>query len=338
MPKHTIQDVARLAGVGVGTVSRVLNNHPSVKDSTRARILQAIAELDYTPNPHARRIAGGRSYTVSVMLPMIASEFYIRLLSSLEESLDEKRYDTAIFPLMGHSRLERYLNSHTMPYQADGIIMATHDLSGMFPEGHLPTKQPVVLVDGHSHIYDCTFVDNKRGGYLAAEYVAKFNYPIYTISLQDDTDPLLMSPVFTERMQGFQEGLDAAGRQVEQDYPCLLHYQGGLEGAQQLLRHAKFPCIVFAAADLLARPLLEEAKHRKLRIGQDILIVGYDNQPWAAELGLTTLHQPVEEMGRIGAHLLLERLNGYDGPPRIIRFDPLLIERASTLSGSKAIQ
>ena len=86
MPKNTIQDVARLAGVGVGTVSRVLNNHPSVKDSTRARILQAIAELDYTPNPHARRIAGGRSYTVSVMLPMIASEFYIRLLFLLRKN------------------------------------------------------------------------------------------------------------------------------------------------------------------------------------------------------------------------------------------------------------
>ena len=138
MRKPTIQDVARLAGVGVGTVSRVLNNHAAVKDSTREGVLRAIRELEYTPNPHARRIAGGKSYTVSVLLPVVTTEFYLRLLDGLEHAFQEARYDVAIFPLLDRRRLERYLGSHTLAYQADGLVMATYNLTHLFQGHQLP--------------------------------------------------------------------------------------------------------------------------------------------------------------------------------------------------------
>ncbi|MGI8747264.1 MAG: LacI family DNA-binding transcriptional regulator, partial [Deinococcus sp.] len=114
MHKPTIQDVARQAEVGLGTVSRVLNNHASVREVTREAVLRAIADLGYVPNPHARRIAGGRSYTISVLLPVVTTEFYLRLLDGLEQAFQEARYDVAIFPLLDRSRLERYLGSHTL--------------------------------------------------------------------------------------------------------------------------------------------------------------------------------------------------------------------------------
>ena len=81
--KPTIHDVAAKAGVGLGTVSRVLNDNPAVRHETRARVLRAMEELGYAPNPHARRIAGGRSYTVSVLLPFVATEFYRRLVEGI---------------------------------------------------------------------------------------------------------------------------------------------------------------------------------------------------------------------------------------------------------------
>ncbi|MBB6097243.1 LacI family transcriptional regulator [Deinobacterium chartae] len=330
MTKTTIQDVAQLARVGVGTVSRVLNNHPSVRAATRQRVLEAIETLGYVPNPHARRIAGGRSYTVSVLLPMVSAEFYIRLLTAVEETLAAQRFDTAIFPLMGRARLERYLESHTLPYQADGVMMITYDLASLFQEGKLPTSQPVVLIDARSDQYDCAFVDNYRGGRIAGNYVAGFEGEVYVLSLEDDPEALFVSQVFVDRMRGFREGLAERGGRIERDYLCALHHQGGVQAARQLLDRATFPCTVFAAADLLAVPLMDEVTRRGLRVGQDVRVVGYDNQPWARDLGLTTVHQPVEEMGERGAAMLLERLAGFDGPARQVCFEPFLIERASS--------
>jgi LacI family transcriptional regulator len=333
MSKPTIQDVAQKAGVGVGTVSRVLNNHPSVRDSTREKILKAMESLSYTPNPHARRIAGGRSYTVSVMLPMVAAEFYIRLLTSIEETLGEQRYDAAIFPMLGRERLERYLESHTMPYQADGIIQITYNLAVLFPDGRMPTEQPVVLVDGKTDLYDCTYVDNYHGGLVAAEYTCQTEGEIYLVSFDDENDPdaIFKSLVFADRIHGFQEGVSRAGRSIKATYFCGLQYHEGLAITKQIFDHAQFPITIFAGADILGRPMIDEAKARGLILGQDVRIIGFDNQPWAAEIGLTTLHQPVEEMGAKAAMLLLERLSGFEGPPRQFCYQPFLIERASSM-------
>jgi len=332
MAKPTIQDVAQQAGVGVGTVSRVLNNHASVRPLTRERILKAMESLNYVPNPHARRIAGGRSYTVSVMLPMVAAEFYIRLISSIEETLMEARFDAALFPLLGRERLERYLEGHTLPYQADGIIQVTYNLAAMFPDGRLPTAQPVVLVDGKSEVYDCTYVDNYRGGTLAAECAARFEGPIYLVSFDDDNDDEapLRSLVFQQRIQGFRDGLAKAEKTLEEVVRCGLQLHEGREIARRIYAESTFPLTVFCGADIIGRAFIEQALHDGLDIGFDVRVIGFDDQPWAEDIGLTTLHQPVEQMGREAAAMLLERLNGYEGPPRQVCYTPRLIERAST--------
>ncbi|RTH09458.1 LacI family transcriptional regulator, partial [Thermus scotoductus] len=158
--KPTILEVAARAGVGLGTVSRVLNNHKAVRPETRARVLKAMEELGYTPNPHARRIAGGRSYTVSVLLPFVATEFYRRLVEGIEGVLLEKRYDLALFPILSQARLRRYLESSTLAFLTDGLILASYDLSEHFEGNRLPTDRPVVLVDAKNPRYDSVYLDN----------------------------------------------------------------------------------------------------------------------------------------------------------------------------------
>jgi len=330
MRKPTIQDVARQAGVGVGTVSRVLNNHAAVKDSTRAAVLKAMSELNYTPNPHARRIAGGRSYTVSVLLPIVSTEFYLRLLDGLESVFHDHRYDLALFPLMDRNRLERYLGSHTLAYQADGLVMASYNLADMFPGGELPGRQPAVLVDGRSDVVDCAFVDNELGGELAAETAVKCGGEIRVVWLETEFDHVFPHMVLSERQDGFMRGLRAAGRALAGEYSSTLSAHVARSTAAQLLDEASFPCTVFASADILAGAILDEAQLRGVRVGKDLKVIGFDDQPWAAARGLTSLHQPVEAMGRAGAELLLSRFNGYNGPPRQRRFSPHVVERAST--------
>ena len=205
--KPTIHDVAAKAGVGLGTVSRVLNDHPAVRPETRARVLRAMEELGYAPNPHARRIAGGRSYTVSVLLPFVATEFYRRLVEGIEGVLLEQRYDLALFPILSLARLKRYLENTTLAYLTDGLILASYDLTERFEEGRLPTERPVVLVDAQNPRYDSVYLDNRLGGRLAGAYLARFPGPIFAIAVEEEPDRAFRRTVFAERMAGFQEPL-----------------------------------------------------------------------------------------------------------------------------------
>ena len=332
MHKPTIQDVARRAGVGVGTVSRVLNNHVAVRDSTRDSVLGAIAELNYTPNPHARRIAGGKSYTISVLLPVVTTEFYVRLLDGLEQAFQEARYDVAIFPLLDRSRLERYLGSHTLAYQADGLVMATYNLTQLFQSGTgiRPYSGPSVLVDAHADTVDCAYMDNLLGGRLAGEYASQLGGNLYAVWVETELDHLFTTRVFDDRRSGFLEAVQHPGGRVSGEYVSSFDSLTARTVAAQLLDEAAYPATVFASADLLAGALLDEAQVRGLKVGGELKIIGFDDQPWAQGRGLTTLHQPVEAMGYEAAQLLLSRLSGEDGPPRARRFEPRLIVRAST--------
>lgn len=330
--KLTIQDVARLAGVGVGTVSRVLNNHPSVRPATRLKIEEAMRALDYVPNPHARRVAGGRSYTVSVLLPVVATEFYTRLLDGMEATLAESRYDTALFPILNEERLVRYLSSNTLAFQADGVILATHNLGELYPNGRLPTQHPVALADAQSPNYDSSFLDNEMGGCIAGEFLSGFDGPIHGIFVREPLDRAFSSTVFADRMAGFQRAVEARGRTLgpERLHAVALNQDSARTALHRVLEAERgTPVNVFAAADNLARGVLEECAVLGLKPGLDVRVVGFDNHPWAADIGLTTIEQPVEAMGSAAARLLIRRLEGYSGPPESIRFEPRLIERAS---------
>ncbi|WP_425147872.1 LacI family DNA-binding transcriptional regulator [Deinococcus sp.] len=333
MHKPTIQDVARRAGVGVGTVSRVLNNHAAVRATTRDTVLSAISDLKYTPNPHARRIAGGKSYTISVLLPVVTTEFYLRLLDGLERAFQEARYDVAIFPLLDRLRLERYLGSHTLAYQADGLVMVTYNLTQIFQQnygGSWPHSVPSVLVDAHAEGVDCAYMDNVLGGRLAGEYAASLGGSVYAVWVETELDLLFTTRVFTERRSGFLAALKQAGRQMAGEYVSSFDSLAARNVAVQLLDEAAYPATVFASADLLAGALLDEAQVRGLAVGRELRVIGFDDQPWAQGRGLTTLHQPVEAMGYDAAQLLLSRLAGQRHEPVSHRFEPRLVIRAST--------
>jgi LacI family transcriptional regulator len=331
--KLTIQEVADRAGVGVGTVSRVLNNHKSVRPETRERVTKAMQELGFIPNPHARRVAGGKSYTVSIILQVISTEFYLRLLNGLEKTLEANRYDSALFPLLGRERLERYLNSSNLAYQSDGIVMASHNLGDLYTDGKLPTRQPVVIVDGSNPHYDSVFLDNELGGQLAGRALAALEGEVYAINVHQDLDEVFKSTVFQDRMRGFKSALNDAKRDFPDDHQLtvVFNHNNARAAAREIFDRATLPVNIFASADLIAVAVFEEANLRGFEIGKEVRVVGFDDHPWSAEMGLSTVHQPVEAMGATAAELLIERLSGYEGAARQVRFEPRLIERRSTL-------
>ena len=337
--KSTIHEVANLAQVGIGTVSRVLNNHPSVRPETRARVQKAMEQLGYRPNPHARRVAGGRSYTVSVMVPFVATEFFSRLLDGIESVLTEERYDLAIFPLLSPRRLQLYLQSHTLAYQTDGLIVSSLDITQLFEGGKLPTDRPIVVVDGKSDRFDSSFVDNRLGGQMAAEYLMRFPGQLFVVTLEEDLDRVFTDTVFSERVAGFKDTLERHSHSIPPNHVYVTRFsaEGGRLALQQFMQVAPPPYNIFAGADLLALGILEEAQRHGLKLGQDLRVLGYDGQPWTEKQGLSTLVQPVEQMGAEAARFLLERINGNRNPVRCTRFEPKLVERDSTVFAGQAV-
>jgi len=332
----TIADVAERAGVGIGTVSRVINNSPAVRPETRAKVVAVMEELGYVPNPHARRIAGGRSYTVSVLLPFVGTEFYLRLLEGIEAELGEQRYDLALFPLLSKQRLERFLSSSALAYHTDGLIVASYDLAERFPGGRLPTDRPVVMVDARSEAYDSAYLDNALGGRLAAEHLLALGGPVFAVQIEEELDRAFASTVFSARIGGFREALAQAGVPLPEDhvFRTRLSAEGGQIALQRFLELHRPPLNVFAAADVVALGVVEAAERLGLEVGREVRVLGFDGQPWTAARGLSTLEQPVETMGRAAARMLIERLRGGEGPPRRERFEPRLVVRASTQAGS----
>jgi LacI family transcriptional regulator len=333
--KPTIHEVAHLAQVGIGTVSRVLNNHPSVRPETRNRVLSVMADLGYSPNPHARRVAGGRSYTVSVILPVISTEFYSRLLEGIEQVLSEERYEIALFPIFSPTRLRRYLENRSLAYQTDGLLVASQGLAYLLPNQKFPTERPVVLVDAYSPHYDSAYMDNYLGGRMAAAHLAQFPGEFFAIQMQEELDEVMRNTVGRERVAGFREGLREAGRSLPEDHVFASRFSadGGRLALQYFMRLAPPPYNIFAGADLLALGVLEEAERQGLRPGEEVRLLGFDGHPWTETRGLSTLAQPIEAMGAAAARLLMERIRGYRGTPRTQRFEPTLVARASTRPG-----
>lgn len=330
VPKSTIEDVARVSGISKSTVSRVLNNHPNVKEKTRRIVLKVIRELNYRPNLHARRFASGYSYAISVFLPEIGTQFYGRVLKGMEEELDEYGYDVALFPLLSRERLKRFSNPHAAAYQNDGFLFISLDPEKLHHLNPFPLSKPTVLADGYSEKFDCVYVDNRLGGYLAGQYLSSFPGEFFIIIVKGFEFPL-STRVFCERLLGFKAALKEKGIDLPQKNIISVDFSlgGGQIAARDVLQITGPPLNIFATCDLLALGVLEEIRGARLSLKDEVRVIGFDDQPWAKDYGITTLYQPIEEIGKMAAHLLMERIKGHKGVAKAVSFKPKLIKRSS---------
>ena len=310
MDTATIQDVAKHAEVVASTVSKVLNDYKGVSKETRERVLQAVQDLNYRPNRAARSFRTGTTQTVSVFMPQIGSEFFDHLVTAIDEELAANDYDAALFPLLNERRLARYRLADALPYQADGVIMASLNPDWLFPEARLPVKLPAVLVDAYHADYDTVTVDNAGGAHAATTHLLEKPGEIVMVTLPTQKNTF-SSGVFIERLKGFERALKDAGRVVKKNNIIETDFstEGGRAALQTLLETTEAPINIFASCDLLAKGVLEAAQNRGLRVGQDVRLVGFDDQPWAEAYDLSTVRQPVEDLGKEAVRLLHARLD-----------------------------
>lgn len=328
----TIQDVAKHASVGVSTVSKVLNDYRDIAPDTRERVLKSIEVLGYTVNRAARSFRTGKTQTASIFMPMVGTDFYDRLITAIDNELAAHDYDAALFPLLNSQRLARYKAQDALPYHADGLIFASLNPDWLFADARLPVGLPTVLVDAYHANYDTVTVDNAGGAFAATLHLLERPAETFAILVEERYDTPFASGVFLERRKGFERAISHQGLKVREDRIATVEFSadGGRTGFRQILERAEPPINIFASCDLLARSVLDEAGRLHLKVGRDIRVVGFDDQPWAAGLGLSTVHQPVEQMGKLATDFLLERLADHQLEIRHHEVKPELIVRETS--------
>jgi DNA-binding LacI/PurR family transcriptional regulator len=334
----TIRDVAKLAGVGLGTVSRVINDSPLVSEATRERVNQAIVELNYVPNPTARRLSLRKTLTIAAIAPFFTRPSFTERLRGIENSLAESKYDLIIYNVETVERRDSLIHDVPRRERVDGVIIIA--LSPR--EEDLPflsqADVPVVLVDtNHPSLTSLNrvVVDDVEGGSTATQQLINLGHRrIGYIS-----DPLENPFNFTSslfRYQGYRQAIEAAGIPFKPEY----HGQGehgryeAHRLALQMLSLAERPTGIFAASDTQAMGVLEAARDLNLRVPQDLSVIGYDDIEVAEYLGLTTIRQLLFESGQRGVDILLDALENPSKGPVCEKLPTELIVRQTTATPS----
>lgn len=305
----TIAEVARHAGVGVATVSRVLNGSPAVREATRRRVLDAIADLGYAPNPAARALSTGRTLSVGVVAPFFTRPSVIERLRGVSQVLAGAGYQLVLFDVERPG--QDWESFRTLPGGLDGLL----SISLCPPEPDLARFEaagmPVVLIDHPDQRLPAVYTDDVAGGRLATGHLLDLGHR--RIAFLGDFEHNYHG--FTSsamRRSGYEQALAEAGCDVDPE--LVRRAAHGREPAaaltRELLGSKLRPTAIFAASDTQALGVLEAAEELGVDVPGDLSVVGYDDIELARYAGLTTVAQPLEESGTRGAELLLAALDG----------------------------
>ncbi|MBK8051180.1 MAG: LacI family DNA-binding transcriptional regulator [Anaerolineales bacterium] len=327
----TIIDVANLAGVSYATVSRVVNNKENVAPATRVRVLAAMEELGYQANLNARRLVSGRSYAIGLLVHNLMGPYIGEIMAGIDDVLATSNYELMLFTT--HQRRERearYIDLMSSG-MTDGLILILPRGLETYIRSLRQRHFPYVLVDHRGFEPTDLYViaANWQGAYDATQHLLQLGHRrIGMITGVIDMDNA------RERVAGYQAALEAhqvhfdAELFVEGDYTQL----SGVNGALKLLSLADPPTAIFASNDVMAFGVLEAAHACKLRVPQDLSLVGFDDVPMASwtQPRLTTVRQPLVEMGRLAAELLLRTLEDPEHQKQGIVVPAELFVRQST--------
>jgi DNA-binding LacI/PurR family transcriptional regulator len=317
--------------VGVGTVSRVLNDSPLVSDDARNRVRRTIDELGYRRSSTARNLSLGRTQTIGVVAPFFTTLSVVERLRGVVQHLrDRGEYDLLLFGVETLEQRSDAFRSFARSDRVDGLLVISlrpsdEEVGRLRREG-----LPVVLIDvvhpGLPHV----IIDDVLGGEMATEHLlAKGHRRIGFVG--DSPSPFGFTSS-ERRRRGMRRALGRAGVKplsaLEQRGPH--GREQACELAERLLRLLDRPTAIFAASDVQATGVLEAARAMRLRVPRDLAVIGFDDVEVAAALGLTTVRQPLGETGARGAELLLSAIEGHDRDP-IEELAPLeVIERRTT--------
>jgi DNA-binding LacI/PurR family transcriptional regulator len=270
-----------------------------------------MGELDYVPNPFARRLSLGKTLTLAVIVPFFTRPSFVERLRGIEAAIAETEYDLIVYNVESVDKRDEYFTRMSRPERIDGLIIISLSPSDEDVERFRNSGVPTVLVDARHPGVPHVVVDDVRGGYLATQHLLDLGHT--RIAFLGDAYPNPFN--FTSshhRHGGYRKALDEAGIDPRPEY-----YVTGEHGrdvardlTHQLLSLAAPPTAVVAASDTQAMGALEAARERGVRVPDALSVIGYDDIEIAEYLGLTTIHQPLFESGWRGMDLLSRIIQG----------------------------
>jgi len=329
--KYNIYDVAKKAGVAIVTVSKVINNSETVREKNRQKVLQAMKELNYNPSAAARSLASGKTRVIGLIIDSLTDTFLSSALSAINDCLEKNGYFLAL-SLIQESKNE---DGVKVPYlfqedRVDGLLIVTPLYEDMYILELKGKKIPFVLMDNQKYhpSIPSIIVNNYKGGYDATHHLLELGHKnILHISGPD----IYMSSC--EREKGYRDAMSEAGCMPYVINSNQFSIACGYEITQKLIQEGSLNYTgIFAADDYIAFGVVDALRNANINVPRDISIIGYDDQELASSFhpGLTTIKQPAEEMGRIGAETLIKIIKGELKRYNTLKLDPHIVIREST--------
>ena len=335
----SIKTVAQQAQVSIATVSRVLNGTKYVSPDVEKRVLDAIHSLNYQPNAPARNLRRQRTLSVGVLLPRLNDFFFSDLAYKLEKTLSAAGYNPLFCSTENDEEKEAGLVDNLITHRVDAVILVpavpVHKSVGSVRR-LLERSIPIVLVDRAMTDYQLNQVlsNNDRGAYDATTYLLELGHRQIGV-IDSGEGPKTAGEPGHERMKGIQRAMREQGSPLNPElvlFDKLDNIEMGYHGTFKLLRDQPQVTAIFALTDAIAVGVLRAASELGLRVPYDLSVIGFDDIVLASHVipRLTTVAQPVEQIGEKATELLLRQIHDPEVQPETVKLDTPLVIREST--------
>ncbi len=333
MNKITLEQVAELAGVSRSTVSRVVNNQTGVRDDVRRHVQHVIDETGYRPNLAARALASNRSGIISLVVPhtfstLFADPFFARLTQGITFACNQNDLSLSLFLFHSEDEEAKLTKRIANTSIFDGVIIASSQFDDPLIPDLIANQVPLVVVGRQDKYPEVNFVDvdNFNGSYAATTHLLRRNL----LRVAHIAGPLNMVSG-EDRLAGYKKALVDRGHPFQEELVVEGDYTeaGGYAAMRQLLSAG--PEAVVAASDQMALGAIRAIREAGLQVPQDIALVGFDDllPTGATQTRLTTIRQPVVQIGRVAVNVLIDVIKNGPVPPNRIILDTQLVIRDS---------
>lgn len=310
-----IEDVAAHAGVSTKTVSRVLNGYASVRAKLRARIEASIRELSYVPNPSARGLAGKRSYLVALLYdnPTSGSSYIMELIVGVLQACKETPYNAVLHPFEASDDMVARIDGFVAQHRPDALILVPPHANNtrlLQRLDELDIRYATISSKSRHARIDIGFDERKAAADIVGHLISLGHRRIGHVA------GLKGHGAHTWRLSGYRDALRKAGIAYDESLVVTgdFAFASGVAGAKALLDRRNPPTAIFAANDDMACGVMREAYERGLTVPADLSVCGFDDTPVSLLIspGLTTVHQPCREMGRLAVECVLRSIRDPD--------------------------
>lgn len=309
-----------------------MNGNPHVSEKTRLKVLEIARKLNYQPHTYAQRLAKQKAYAISAVIPFFTSYFFMEVLRGVQSKISEIGFDLVLYGVNDPStQIEYYIQKSTHRGKVDGVLFFSMKFPETYTKYFIQRGIPIVLVDTFHPKFDSITVDNFKGAYLAVKHLIELGHEkIGMICARLESIPA------KQRFDGFKQAIIDHGKKFYEEFFVEtrdtrldgFNREAGYYACKELLsRGSEIPSAIFVSSDIQAIGVIEALNEKGIKVPDDISVIGFDDIELARDFGLTTVRQPMYEMGVIAVERLFERMNDKDAKPKHIKFIPELVIR-----------